>query len=121
MHVGNESRTPQVLNVLMKLDEWMKYETLLPSAALLSKARCFPQNPVLLAAPGNFMPPRAAVGAMWRIQTEITVRKCGDVMAETNCVECGRLHDTYNAATIQYMKFCECRRETRDVQQGNQL
>lgn len=42
-------------------------------------------------------------------------------MAETNCVECGRLHDSYSAATIRYMKFCECQRETRDVQQGNQL
>lgn len=42
-------------------------------------------------------------------------------MAETNCFECGRLHDTYNAATIRYMKFCECTSNTRDVQQGNQL
>src|SRR5690349_16986310 len=45
----------------------------------------------------------------------------GDVMAEMNCVECGRLHDTYNAATIRYMKFYECTSNTRDVQQGNQL
>ena len=42
-------------------------------------------------------------------------------MAETNCVECCRFHDTYNAATIRYMQFCECKRDTRDVQQGNQL
>jgi hypothetical protein len=42
-------------------------------------------------------------------------------MAETNCVECGRLHNTYNAATIRYMKFYECTSNTRDVHQANQL
>lgn len=42
-------------------------------------------------------------------------------MAETNCVECVRLHDTYDAATIRYMKFYECTSNPREVQQGNQL
>jgi hypothetical protein len=51
----------------------------------------------------------------------MTVNQLGEVMAETNCVECGHLHDTYNAATIRYMNFYEYTSSTRDVQQGNQL
>ena len=42
-------------------------------------------------------------------------------MAETNCLECGRLHETYDAATIRYMKFCECASNTREFEHGNQL
>jgi hypothetical protein len=42
-------------------------------------------------------------------------------MAEATCVECNRLHDTYNTATIRYMKFYECRQGIQESPQGNQL
>ena len=43
-------------------------------------------------------------------------------MAEVNCAECDRLHESYSAATIRYMKFYEGKRtDTQESQKGNHL
>ena len=60
-------------------------------------------------------------GASNRTSRQEQLEKFGEVMAETNCFECGCLHDTYDAATIRYLKFCESTFNTRDIQQSNQL
>jgi hypothetical protein len=42
-------------------------------------------------------------------------------MAETNCLECVRLHDTYNAATIRYMKLWEVRGYVQEPERDRQF